>query len=530
MIKSLFLLLPLLIFSNSAPAAETLDSIKKKVQASALLNALGITNIQKVTNGYSAQIGSETVSLFAGPSNGIALAVGRSSYTLLKDFALSNAVVVISEKAGSVSLGDLPSNVSASMKSLGISEVELVAGANVYSSVSTAKSNSQVLKSAVSILGVSSTAVLQMQADQNFAKKLFGKESDGGEFKIKLSFESWAPKAMSTAVSGKNLTLELAHSDSNSVTGKFDLTLKMSKLFSGAKDLDIPGSITVENFSSSNPTYTFSTQDGKGIKWSKAFGLNFLNFSDLGINMKVESKDVDIKLAGKVDGKLVNIELKESGGKITDYEVQYPGPVKLSSLDGVKEIPGASEFSFSDLTVSHDAFRGKTSFKKETIDAVVFKTLSGSWNLSLRLEKDITLGEIVNHNKGLLKLIAIPAMHVLVSKSGIHGDFSEFPLAAQEYFGKSSGEISVASGFSIHGDFDPQHFGPGLKKALGKIGITKKIPLTGTIGGVFGGPKSFDLQTELSESPGHSFKFLKSVKVKEVFFFRFAGDEVDLGF
>ena len=288
-----------------------------------------------------------------------------------------------------------------------------------------------------------------------------------------------------------------------------DITIKFPKEMGGGK-LKFGGTIDAEELK--NKTFVFTTLDDKKLKWDNAFGMSFLDLTDVAMTLKAAKGVFEITLDGKVGGPFKNgskpreviIELAVEEKEITNFALSLPDTsLHLSQISELKSIPGAAKMAFSSPTISLDAVGGKMEFKGETLDAVAFydKALK-SWNIGLNLEKPMTLGKLVGHNKGFLKDVVMPQMRILSSTKGLKGAYADLPLAMRQFFSVGGalpeGELELVSGINILTSFDPAIQPKAVKSGLSTIGIVQPVEIDGTVEGVFGGTPAVDLKVAFS--------------------------------
>jgi predicted nucleic acid-binding Zn-ribbon protein len=309
-----------------------------------------------------------------------------------------------------------------------------------------------------------------------------------------------------------------------------DITIKFPKEMGGGK-LKFGGTIDAEELK--NKTFVFTTLDDKKLKWDNAFGMSFLDLTDVAMTLKAAKGVFEITLDGKVGGPFkksgkpseVIIELAVEEKTITNFALSLPDTsLHLSQIPELKSIPGASKMAFASPTISLDAIGGKMEFKGETLDAVAFydKALK-SWNIGLNLEKPMTLGKLVGHNKGFLKDVVMPKMRILSSTKGLKSPYGDLPLAMRQFFSAGAdlpdGDLELVSGINILTSFDPAIQPKSVKGGLATIGIVQPVEIDGTVEGVFGGTPAVDLKVAFAVPANHGFPFMKAKAGAETAFF-----------
>lgn len=309
-----------------------------------------------------------------------------------------------------------------------------------------------------------------------------------------------------------------------------DITIKFPKTMGGGK-LKFGGTIDAEELK--NKTFVFTTLDDKKLKWDNAFGMSFLDLTDVAMTLKAAKGVFEISLDGKVGGPFKNggkpreviIQLAVEEKEITNFTLSLPDTsIHVSAIPELKHIPGASKLAFSSPTISLDAIGGKMEFKDEILDAVAFyEKEKKSWNIGLFLEKPMTLGKLVGHNKGFLKDVSLPKMRILSSTKGLKSGYADLPLAMQQFFTTDGnlpdGDLELVSGINILTSFDPAIQPKAVKKGLSTIGIVTPVEIDGTVEGVFGGTPAVDLRVAFSVPADHGFPFMKAKAGAETAFF-----------
>lgn len=423
----------------------------------------------------------------------------------------------------------LPKDVAKVISKYGNFSLELKKGIELFASSSTSQASNSGLSKIFKTLGLTGNLEITGQFEFDALKYLVKKSSSIGDYKLEFKESSFAPSLLSKVFQGKNLvfTYEKDGSDIDA-KGEFDLAFKLPQSMHG-KTLNFSAEVEVVNPGKENQEVKISNREGKTLSYTKAFGQDYLNLTDLEVEIDISGNDVEVSLDGKFDGKKVEVDFVEENGDLSSFEIDLDDELKLSELPGLKDIPGANKIKIEDVTISNDAISGKADFRNETLDVVAFRGDSGHWSLALDLEKSLSLGEIVGHDKGLLKSIKLPEVVLIFSAVGYHGNISELPKISHTIFGKSSGSLSVPKGISLDGHFDPSHMNSSLKKALSTIGIKTKVEVEGTLTGVFEGEAGVDIAVVLKQKSSNSFKFLKHSNAKEEFFIKLEGNEINMG-
>jgi len=250
--------------------------------------------------------------------------------------------------------------------------------------------------------------------------------------------------------------------------------------------------------------------------WNHPMGIKFLDLESLKLNIKKKKKasgasTFDIKMTAKSDigshSKLdVKVDVHEKNGSVTDAFFELDGPLKMSDIPGVKDVPNSSHFTLDTLKISEHGIEAKTSFGgKSDLDVYLF-TGSG-WNLIIR-QDNFTMTELVPPLKDTpLKHIVLSEAAVVLSKDGLTGPLSGFSVIAQDalkdVYGANAANIDVESGLSLIAAFEHKKSKGGLSDAFSRLGLSEeRVILMGDIGGIFGGPTKLDVEVDLSAHTG----------------------------
>jgi len=265
----------------------------------------------------------------------------------------------------------------------------------------------------------------------------------------------------------------------------------------------------IEDVKKSDGTSELTLTATSDQTWTKPLGIQMLTLDDVGLTITktttgvaTSHTDYTFALASTFEVDKVAQEVTTSfewvNGAITDGSFTFAGPLALSDIPGIKDLPNASEFSISSLTVSTDGVAASTSLHGNTLDFYAFE-VSDSWNFAA-VQKNFEISELIplldNTPAGDFKLSEAA---VMVSDGGISGSLSTMPLVAQNalstIYGSSSAEVNIASGLSMVASFGSGTTTVG--KAMSRMGAGSGGVLIGTIGGVFGGTPDVSLTIEM---------------------------------
>ncbi len=294
-------------------------------------------------------------------------------------------------------------------------------------------------------------------------------------------------------------------------TGKRGLDVAIS----GDADLNVKGdtvgfAIDVD-YDKSGGSSELSFKGSTENKWTHPLGIKFLDLDTLSLVIDKKKNKYDIKVNAKADigahsRLVVKVDVKETNGKVTDAFFELDGPLKLSDIPGVGDIPNASHFEINTLKVSEHGIEAKTDFGgKKDLDVFLFK--APNWNLILR-QDNFTITEIVPPLKNTpLKHIVLSEAAIVLSKDGLTGALSSFPPIAQDalkdIYGAGAANIDVESGLSLIAAFEQKKSKGKMAGALSRLGLSEeRVILTGDIGGLFGGPMKLNIDVNLSAHTG----------------------------
>jgi len=326
----------------------------------------------------------------------------------------------------------------------------------------------------------------------------------------------------------------------NAATNSISITMPKAL---GGKKLSFGGTIDAEALAEKK--FVFTTLATKKLRWNDAFGLKFLDLTEVALNISVEkgafSISLDALLGGafKSGGKSreVVIDLAVEDKSLSDFTISLPdSKLSLHAIPELKNIPGASTFAIENPTISMHAIGGKVDFVGETVDAVVFyDARKKDWNIGLEFEKALTLAQLTGHKGGFLDHLGLPAMRVIASTKGLETAYGDLPLAAQNFFASSGelpeGDLKLVQGVNVIASFDPALAPADLKKVLATLGLgSTTLEVDGVVEGMFGGKPAVELTVDIDTPSGHSFKFLKAKDVKAEFFMKLSEAESALGF
>jgi hypothetical protein len=330
---------------------------------------------------------------------------------------------------------------------------------------------------------------------------------------------------------------EFLDAATSNITVKFPRSL-------GGSTLTFGGTIDAEALQEKR--FVFTTSDEHKLNWNDAFGMPFLDLSEVALSLSAEKGNFELSLDGLLGGafrsggkpRSVAIDLVIEDNKLSDFTLSLPDTrLGLHTVPELKTIPGATQFAIEAPVISMHALGGKIAFAGETADAVVFyDEEEKDWNLGLAFEKAMTLAQLTGHKGSFLDHLGLPQLQLLVSTKGLKRPYDDLPLAAQAFFTAAqgeapSGELSLPAGASLLAHFDPAVAPSNLKGAMKHLGLGSAVlDIDGEVEGLFGGEPAVELTVEIDTPTNNSFKFLKTKHAKAEFFIKLSKQEAALGF
>lgn len=437
--------------------------------------------------------------------------------TPLKDVTFNEMAFIYNPEQAPFNLvaGSLPSGVEGTV-SQSSSKMTTKPGLNVFGHMDVHPTGE-----VATLLNKVGITELSMPLNGQFSKKAFSENLSGTAIKnaildkLDLSIKLPTPHIaeMSKFLTFKNGKLK--------VKGKLpDGSRGIDVAVSGDVDVKVKGdtvgfSIKVEE-EKSGGTSSLVVKGSTDKPWNHPLGIDLLDLESLTLKVTKKKKatknsSLDIKITANTDigshSKLkVTVDVKEKNGAVTDASFSLDGPLKLSDIPGVKDIPHSSHFTIDTIKITEHGIEAKTDFGgKSDLDIYLF-TGSG-WNFILR-QDNLALTEFVPPLKNTpLKHIILSETALVVSKDGLTGPLSSFSPIAQDalkdIYGANAANINVSSGLSLITAFEQKKATGGLGAAFGRLGLSEeKVILMGDIGGLFGGPTILTLQVDLSAHTG----------------------------
>jgi len=274
--------------------------------------------------------------------------------------------------------------------------------------------------------------------------------------------------------------------------------------------------------------------------WKSPLGITWLDLGSLGLSFAKSDTTSKVDLTGITSiGSLqnlnVDVDLQIKDGKIDDAFFGINSKIAFNEIPVLKSVPNADKFEFLNLQASTQGISGKTMLNAMTFDVAAFE-VGGKYTFALN-DQDVDFSKFIPKAKGTpLAQLHLTSVAIIMSEAGVKNTaVSALPLVAQGFFkdiyGSDSAKVNIANGLTIAASLDPGKSSGGLKA----IGIHEPMLVSGTIGGIFGGPPSVSIAVSLpglgqaSQMP----KFFKVVD--DISFFIKAiesgsGPDIEIGF
>lgn len=294
----------------------------------------------------------------------------------------------------------------------------------------------------------------------------------------------------------------------------------------------------------------YSTTD---LNWKKAFALPFLDLNQIGLAGAIErtadgkarlaaSLRSNIKLGAQVFDSSASVGIASSGAPTIRFDIH--NTINVSNLEGLKNIPGVKELSFSSLWVGTGGLGGRASIGKIGVsgEALVMR-LGGDFMMLLRVD-NLNMASLVKGVPEPLASLTLPhSVLALSTKSMENKTLADLPGDMQGIFkgiltGPDS-SVPVFKGLGLIGAAGESDFPKQLRDEMNRIGVfdalTTPLVLAGGIEGVFGGTPKIALSARLPELNLPKGQPLAAVvsfdKVAADFFLRFdpLGREIKMG-
>ena len=281
--------------------------------------------------------------------------------------------------------------------------------------------------------------------------------------------------------------------------------------FGGEADFNIGGSRfdMALDISEDRATKTLTVSGKTTRPWSSPFGVSYVSLNDLAFTVTHKSGETDVRAdakarIGRHSNLDVDVKAKIENGAVTDESLTITGPIDMSEIPGVKDIPEVNKLVLASMTVSKHGFDAITTFNGRQTDLYAF-TGSG-WNVALA-QKDFTITEVIPPLRNTpLKHISFDDAAILYSADGLSGAVNSFGPVAEAAFkdiygDKATDQVTIQQGLNLIATFDHKKAKGGLSGGFKRMGMAEeKVVLIGDIGGLLGsGSPHVNLSVDLAQ-------------------------------
>jgi|GEM_PF-5801742 len=474
------------------------------------LNALAITGVTLSADAIEADLKLGTINaraqaFKAGNARGVALSadsikfsnlVAAAAGTPLDDFVIRKPTWIYTQTAqANVSL---PADVRARLGAG--APASLPGGLGVTGQSSFAGGIGQLLS------GIGMPSGITLPTNISLDPSIFGKPPAMPD--VDLSFPVGAlgqllPASVATIGSG---TLRIAHKGGATTVG-----------------VAADGSVTIEG-KKVDFAFNFSTGSASGAAfvnvkgtakrdWEQAFGVDWLTIKGMTVDARIgQSGSFSISGTGNlpsINGLTASLATTYDASGIKSGSLSLTGAeIPVAAIPGLGTVRGVDQVVLKDLLVSNTAIAGSARLKSQAswLETIIFKSAApvAGWNVAL-LYTDFALTDFFPAAPAMVKELLGPVKFkkaaLLLSQSGISGNVTALPQAAQvkfgEIYGPTPGTLSIPTGVGLIAAVDPAG-NPSISKLLSHAGAgSGPLPVGGTISGIFGGPIAFDISANL---------------------------------
>ncbi|MDD9925380.1 MAG: hypothetical protein OXR03_06110, partial [Rhodospirillaceae bacterium] len=281
------------------------------------------------------------------------------------------------------------------------------------------------------------------------------------------------------------------------------------------------------------------------------FGIHWLDLKDLDLrldyNKKTKTGELMFKaVPSKPFGKnrpKIDIELKETGGKLTAGVLKIQEKVAFADLPILSKVPHANQFDFTFLEISKSGVSGGSQLHGQEVDAVLFEQ-GGKWIIAVSDDgggKGFKFGRIIpaiGHTP--LKDFHLNDAALIFSQQDISGTVDKLPEVAQtvfsEIYGSKTANVNVKNGITVAANFSPGKSTGFATKGMQGIGIHDDILIEGTIENIFGGKGTpgIEVLVDIEQGPGGKKGASHTPKMAKFpgtvgFFIQYKAEELDVG-
>ncbi len=234
--------------------------------------------------------------------------------------------------------------------------------------------------------------------------------------------------------------------------------------------------------------------------WNKPFGISWIDLKQLGVTATEKTTDgttdweyvisakTDIGSHSNLD---ISIDAKKENGRFTGTEVSLTGPLDLSEIPGIQDIPEVNDLSITSVSVSTHGVDAKTTFQGAETDFFAFEAGS-DWIVAFA-QKDFYITELVTPLASTpLSGLKLSEAAVVLAENGLNGTISSFGPVAQDAFSTVYGqgaddEINLGQGINLISSFNHTNSTGLVGTGLGRLGLKEEtVVLVGDIGGILG--------------------------------------------
>ena len=254
--------------------------------------------------------------------------------------------------------------------------------------------------------------------------------------------------------------------------------------------------------------------------WNKPFGISWVDLKSLGVNAHETTTDGtsewDVTFTAKTDigshsNLDVTIDVTKENGQFTGSEISLTGPLDLSEIPGIKDIPEVNDLSITSVSASTHGIDAKTTFHGAPTDFFAFEA-SGDWVVAFA-QKDFFISELITPlDSTPLKGLKLSEAAIILAKNQLNGTVSSFGPIAQDAFKVIYGDgadddISLAQGINLISAFKHTESTGTVGSGFSRLGLKdERVILTGDIGGILGNTNphvNLTANISLSGNPKH---------------------------
>ena len=234
--------------------------------------------------------------------------------------------------------------------------------------------------------------------------------------------------------------------------------------------------------------------------WNDPFGMDWIDLTSLDVTFDEKTQDGETDWDVSVNAKTtigthsdmdVTVSVTEENGALTDGTFTLDGPLDLSEVPGIQDIPEVNSFTVTSITASKHGIDAKTTYNGKQTDFFAFE-YEQEWVIALE-QNDFTLTEIVPPLADTpLKHIQLSEAAIVVTQANVDGTLSDFGPVAQDAFSTIYGtgqdaDVSLGQGLNLVAAFEHGKSTGAAKGGFTKMGMNQnRVVLVGDIGGIMG--------------------------------------------